>query len=537
MQRVTRRVGLTPSAIYRHFQSKDDVLKALLALIQARLLANVRAVCAETPDPLDRRRRLLQRQLQLIRENPAIPRIIFAEEVSSGHPERQATVSRIIRGFLERVEDLMRQGQQAGRIRLDVKPDTLALVFLGLIQLTAFLWHISGGALDVAAHADQARQVFSEAIAARWALQRFHNKSVFLARMRMEIHTKAPELEEEYIMPIATMHYRMWVVLLLLGMLGSGLGRPASPAPALVSLARDPADLPGPLMPRSPTTVRIDLEAVEIVGRLDEDTTYPYWTFNGHVPGPFIRVRVGDTIEVHLKNQPTNRMIHSVDFHAVTGPGGGAILTQTPPGEARVFTFKALNPGLYVYHCATPMVAHHITSGMYGLILVEPEGGLPPVNREFYVMQGELYTQRPFGQHGPQEFSLEKLLDERAEYLVFNGAVGALTQLYPMRVDVGETVRIFFGVGGPNYTSSFHIIGEIFDRVYQQAALTAPPLTDVQTTQVPAGGAAMVEFKVEVPGRYIPVDHALARLERGLVGFLLVQGPENLEVFHSGPAR
>jgi nitrite reductase (NO-forming) len=321
------------------------------------------------------------------------------------------------------------------------------------------------------------------------------------------------------------------------GKLIVGAPRPAAPTPALVSLARAPADLPGPLTPRPPTTVRVDLEAVEVVGRLDEDTTYPYWTFNGQVPGPFVRVRVGDRVEVHVKNRPTSRMIHSVDFHAATGPGGGAILTQVPPGEARVFTFQALHPGLYVYHCATPMVAHHVTSGMYGLILVEPEGGLPPVDREFYVMQGELYTQRPFGQHGPQEFSLEKLLAERAEYLVFNGAVGALTQAHPLQARVGETVRLFFGVGGPNYPSSFHVIGEIFDRVYQHAALTAPPLTDVQTTLVPAGDAAMVEFRLEVPGRYILVDHALARVERGLVGFLLVQGTENLKVFHSGPAQ
>jgi nitrite reductase (NO-forming) len=183
------------------------------------------------------------------------------------------------------------------------------------------------------------------------------------------------------------------------------------------------------------------------------------------------------------------------------------------------------------------MVAHHIANGMYGLILVEPEGGLPRMDREFYVMQGEVYTQRTFGQHGPQEFSLEKLLAERPEYVVLNGAVDALTQMHPLRAHVGETVRLFFGVGGPNLTSSFHVIGEIFDRVYQQAALTAPPLTDVQTTLVPAGGAAVVEFALEVPGRYILVDHALARLERGLIGFLLVQGAENLEVFRSGPVR
>ena len=315
-----------------------------------------------------------------------------------------------------------------------------------------------------------------------------------------------------------------------------GAPRPREPAPALVSLARDPVDLPGPLMSRPPTTIRVDLEAVEVVGRLAKDTTYPYWTFNGQVPGPFIRVRTGDTIEVHLQNQATSRMIHSVDFHAATGPGGGAILTQTPPGEEQVFTFKALHPGLYVYHCATPMVAHHVTNGMYGLILVEPEGGLPPVDREFYVMQGELYTQRPFGQHGPQEFSLEKLLAEQAEYLVFNGAVDALTDAHPLRAHVGETVRIFFGVGGPNYVSSFHVIGEVFDRVYQQAALTAPPLTDVQTALVPAGGAAVVEFTLQAPGRYLLVDHALARVERGLVGVLLVQGSENVEVFRSGSA-
>jgi nitrite reductase (NO-forming) len=321
------------------------------------------------------------------------------------------------------------------------------------------------------------------------------------------------------------------------GKLVIGVPRPVPPTLSAADIARNPTDLPGPLTPRPPETVRVELEAVETTGRLAEDTAYAYWTFNGQVPGPFLRVRLGDTVEVHLSNRANNRMLHSVDFHAATGPGGGAILTQTPPGEARVFTFKALNPGLYVYHCATPMVAHHLTNGMYGLILVEPEGGLPRVTREFYVMQGELYTQQSFGQHGPQEFSLEKLLSERPEYVVFNGAVGALTQAHPMRANVGETVRIFFGVGGPNLTSSFHVIGEIFNRVYQQAALTTPPLTDVQTTLVPAGGAAVVELTLDVPGRYILVDHALARVERGLVGFLLVQGPERLEVFRSGPAQ
>jgi nitrite reductase (NO-forming) len=312
-----------------------------------------------------------------------------------------------------------------------------------------------------------------------------------------------------------------------------GAGKPPAMAAApLVSIARDPADLPGPLPDGMPRTVAVELEAVELLGRLANETTYNYWTFNGKVPGPFLRVRVGDTVELTLKNHETSRMIHSIDLHAVTGPGGGAVMTQTPPGETRSFRFKALNPGLYVYHCATPMVANHITSGMYGLILVEPPGGLPKVDREFYVMQGELYTDRPFGQPGHDEFSVEKLLAERAEYFVFNGAVGALTAEHPMRAKVGETVRIFFGVGGPNATSSFHVIGEIFDHVYNQGAMGSPGATNVQTTTVPAGGATIVEFKLEVPGRYILVDHALSRLERGLAGFLVAEGADNPEVFH-----
>jgi nitrite reductase (NO-forming) len=249
-----------------------------------------------------------------------------------------------------------------------------------------------------------------------------------------------------------------------------------------------------------------------------------------------IRVRAGDTIEVHLKNADSSTMLHSVDFHATTGPGGGAVATQTEPGGETTFTFKAINPGLYVYHCATPMVADHIANGMYGLILVEPEGGLPEVDREFYVMQGEIYTAGAFGEQGHQMSDTTELLNEDPEYLVFNGAVGGLTAQKPLTANVGETVRIFFGVGGPNATSSFHVIGEIFDRVFDQASLTATPLTDVQTTLVPPGGATMVEFGLEVPGRYILVDHALSRLQRGLAGYLVVEGEENPEIFHGIPS-
>jgi len=300
---------------------------------------------------------------------------------------------------------------------------------------------------------------------------------------------------------------------------------------SMTSVVRAPDDLPAPLNRDTQELVRVDLETTEVQARLADGTSFKFWTFNGKLPGPFIRVRVGDTVEVHLKNAADSEFAHSVDFHAVTGPGGGAVATQTQPGGETMFTFQALNPGLFVYHCATPMVAHHIANGMYGLILVEPEGGLPPVDREFYVMQGEVYTAEDMGTQGELSFSVEKLLDEQPEYFIFNGAVGGLTNEQPLHASVGETVRIFFGVGGPNFTSSFHVIGEIFDRVYDQASLTSAPLTDVQTTLVAPGGATMVEFELQVPGRYILVDHALSRMERGLSGFLLVDGEENPAVY------
>ena len=320
----------------------------------------------------------------------------------------------------------------------------------------------------------------------------------------------------------------------LAGMQGQFLVTPILAPQTLVEadISREPTDLPPPIGKRDPKTVRLDLFTVEQEGRLAEATTFGYWTFNGKVPGPFVRVRVGDTVDVHLKNSADSNMIHSVDFHAATGPGGGAAALQVDPGDEKSMTFKALIPGLYVYHCATPMVAEHIANGMYGMILVEPEAGLPPVDHEFYVMQGEIYTEAAFGQHGSQEFSVEKLLNERPEYFVFNGAVGAISKLHPLHAKVGETVRLFFGVGGPNFTSSFHVIGEIFDKVYNLGGLTNPPLEGIQTVTVAPGGAVITEFKLHVPGNYTIVDHALARVERGLAGLLIVEGTPNPDIYN-----
>jgi nitrite reductase (NO-forming) len=301
-----------------------------------------------------------------------------------------------------------------------------------------------------------------------------------------------------------------------------------------VSISRDPSDLPPPVGAREPATVRFELEAIERAGRLADNATYEYWTFNGKVPGPFLRVRVGDTVIVSLKNAANSVMPHNVDLHAVRGPGGGGAATEAAPGETKAFTFKAMTEGLYVYHCAVPMASNHISNGMYGLILVEPAGGLPKVDREFYVMQGELYTTGPYGQSGAQEFSYDKLMDEHPEYFVLNGAVGALTKEHPLLAKTGETIRVYFGVGGPNFTSSFHIIGTIFDRVYAAGSFGSPPLTGVQTVMVAPGSAVVVDLSLPVPGRFLLVDHALTRMERGLAGALVVDGPPAPEIYHAG---
>ncbi|MBI4920949.1 MAG: multicopper oxidase domain-containing protein [Devosia nanyangense] len=293
-------------------------------------------------------------------------------------------------------------------------------------------------------------------------------------------------------------------------------------ADAPLDIVRAADDLPGPIGVRPPRTVSVDLETVEVTGRLADNTAYHYWTFGARVPGPFVRARVGDTINVTLTNRADSSEKHSVDFHAATAPGGGHFATEAAPGESRSFSFKALKPGLYVYHCAVPEAAVHIANGMYGLILVEPEEPLPPVDREFYVVQGEVYTEQAFGTEGLAEFDATKMGAEQPEYYVFNGAVGALVNDGALAAKVGETVRIYFGVGGPSKNSSFHVIGEIFDRAYQLASLSSPPLLDVQTISVPPGGATVVDIGLEVPGEYTLVDHALARARRGLVGKLIV---------------
>jgi FtsP/CotA-like multicopper oxidase with cupredoxin domain len=398
----------------------------------------------------------------------------------------------------------------------------------------------------------------------------------------------------------------------------------AIPAYALEAEITTAPDVPAFISRTMPETVEVHFEAKEFVGNLADGKRYKFWSFNGTVPGPMIRVRLGDTVEFHLSNHSSSQFPHNIDLHAVNGPGGGASVSLVAPGEERVFRFKTLNPGLYVYHCASPIpsIPAHISNGMYGLLLVEPKHGFPRVDHEFYVFESEFYTQNSddedlsvpkidakpkkkqgqldvgseenaseasaekvktdkkesfmdslvntfFGKSAdslepvisevqkalPESFvetvldeplvppvhekkyllelSLEKGSKEQPDYVVFNGSQGALLGENALKVKVGEKVRIFFGNIGPNGISSFHIIGEIFDRVYLEGAVNGIVNRNVQTTLVPSAGAAIVEFTIDVPGDYLLVDHSIFRIDKGAIGMITAVGDSRPKIFES----
>lgn len=374
---------------------------------------------------------------------------------------------------------------------------------------------------------------------------------------------------------------QFWIILGIVVFIAAGgvaykffRGTPQARPVTAQDIGHRAGDLPSPIARKENQKVIVELETKEVIAELAPGVTYEYWTYNGTVPGPFIRVKEGDMVEIRLhhshgdhqgaaesdhsfavdtfpikavnahgpdeaadsheaggEHEKAGHAHHSIDLHAVEGPGGGAALTQTASGEMHAFQFKATRPGIYVYHCASPHIPTHVANGMYGLILVEPKEGLPRVDREYYVMQGEFYTKGKFGEKGHQEFSLEKLRAERPEYFVFNGRVGALAGTGALRAKVGETIRIFFGVG-PHIAANFHVIGGILDKLYPEGDIISPPHRNVQTTIVPPGGAMMTEFKLEVPGKYLLVDHSLSRaIDKGALGEIMVEGLNQPEIF------
>lgn len=304
---------------------------------------------------------------------------------------------------------------------------------------------------------------------------------------------------------------------------------PSSELPVIDAIVTHAPEVPPPTDRDHPAKVRVKMETVEKTMKMDDGVEYHYWTFDGDVPGRMIRVREGDTVEVEFSNNPSSTVPHNVDFHAATGQGGGAAATFTAPGRTSTFSFKALQAGLYIYHCAVAPVGMHIANGMYGLILVEPKEGLPKVDKEFYIVQGDFYTKGKKGAQGLQPFDMDKAIAEQPEYVVFNGHVGSIAGDNALKAKAGETVRMYVGNGGPNLVSSFHVIGEIFDKVYVEGGKLINE--NVQSTIVPAGGAAIVEFKVDIPGSYTLVDHSIFRaFNKGALGQLKVEGEENPEI-------
>lgn len=306
----------------------------------------------------------------------------------------------------------------------------------------------------------------------------------------------------------------------------------------LSNISADPTAVPvEPQQPDIDGIVRISLTAKEVIAEVAPGIYFNYWTFNKQVPGPLLRVREGDTIELSLTNDISSLHHHNIDLHAVTGPGGGATLTNVNPGETETFKWKALNPGLYIYHCAMPNVSTHNSHGQYGLILVDPKDpaeALSKVDKEFYIVQGELYTVGKLGKRGLVPFDSNALLDGIPNYVVFNGKIEGAPRMY---AQVGDRVRMYIGNGGVNLISSFHVIGEIFDTVYPEGAMGkgSSVLKNVQTTAVLPGGSAIVEFTVDTPGKFILVDHALARMNKGAWAVLEVSGDERPEIFSSVP--
>ena len=304
-----------------------------------------------------------------------------------------------------------------------------------------------------------------------------------------------------------------------------------SALPEVLGVTTFPPLVPPPSGRTTPARVVVEMTSTSATLPITPLLKYPAWTFDGRVPGSVSRCRVGDTLELRFTNKDVSGIGHNVDLHAVTGPGGGAPATYAEQDQTKVGYFKLLFPGVFVYHCAAAPVPVHIANGMYGVIIVDPEVPLPPVDREYCVVQSEFYYEEAAaagggGAGGDDELvapSYANGLREAPQLVVFNGREGALTEK-PLMAKQGERVRLYFVNAGPNLFSAFHVIGSVFDRVYRDGDVTSPPARGVSTVAVPPGGATIVELDCTVPGSYTLVDHAIFRIDKGAVGFLKVTG-------------
>ena len=305
-------------------------------------------------------------------------------------------------------------------------------------------------------------------------------------------------------------------------------------------------DVPPPISRTDSRVIEVALEVLEGPCALDSanGVTTQMWGYRIAAdsavtcgsPGPTIRGRVGDIMRVTMTNLTGNEHPHNIDFHAVTGQGGGAAALTAAPGESVTIEARLLYPGAFMYHCAFGDVPEHIVHGMYGMVIVDPETPMPPVDHEWSISQSEWYVGEP-DEAGTATYDPAALRLEHPRYVTFNGSVGALDGDQVLRMNVGERARIYFVNQGLNLTSNFHPIGSHWDVVYPEAA-THPanvPIRGSQSTLVVAGGGTVVEVIGQVPSTILIVDHALVRtFYRGALGKIEVSGAENPEIFALG---
>jgi len=268
-----------------------------------------------------------------------------------------------------------------------------------------------------------------------------------------------------------------------------------------------PALLPG-------TEHDIDLPIIEKDITVAPGFVVHAWTFGGTVPGPTIRVKLGDTVRVHLKNE--GQMPHSIDFHA-SQTAMDHQMVAINPGETFTYTFEADYAGVWMYHCGTAPTLHHIANGMFGMVIVEPKGGLPKVDREFAFVQSEWYLG---GQGQPVDYAKAASAAPAPDFVTFNGVASQYKE-NPIQVAAKDRVRVFVLDAGPNVDSSFHVVGTIFDTVHKEGVSLLKGNADGWGSQAvdlsPAQGA-IVEFEIPEDGNYAFVTHAFNFVGLGAVG-------------------
>jgi nitrite reductase (NO-forming) len=282
----------------------------------------------------------------------------------------------------------------------------------------------------------------------------------------------------------------------------------------------EPAPVPAQLLPAQPARVhKIRLEMKHASITIAPGVRYAAWTFGGAVPGPVLRVRQGETVDFTLVNRAN--IPHSMDFHAAE-IAPNKYYVNVLPGDSLHYRFVARVAGAFMYHCGTAPAAMHIANGMYGAIVVDPARPRPKA-REFVLVQSEFYLTPTAAADGSRSLDWERLLTLAPDYVAFNGRANQYAT-HPIDVRPNELLRLYVVNAGPNRISSFHVVGGIFGRVFQDGSQSSP-LSGVQTVNVPVGGGSIFELRLRHPGDYPFVTHAFADATKGAVGVLRALAP------------